>query len=187
MSGRFERTCVSVAVALCAVALCAVAPWIVGCTGSEVVDPADAGPCDELLEIGRCVLPDGASCRGDEGELAAFGELSSGDSVPAVIGPQGSRMLVLAVRTVGIAPGDLERPADVGNPQLVLRMLARSGEMVGFYRGRAAFTPEGARFILNDVFVLGEPSGMVGELTATATVRDRDGVEHCGTRALVVR
>jgi len=163
---------------------------IAACAGSGASDAAvlgDGGVCDGLLEIGSCVLPDGAPCLGDEGEVAGFGELSPSASVPAVIGPQGSRMLVLAVRTVGIAPGDLDRPADAENPHLVLRMIARSGEMVGFYRGRAAFTPEGTRFILNDVFVLGEASDMVGELTATASVRDRDGVEHCGTREFVVR
>jgi hypothetical protein len=183
---------------------CLVAPLVLGpgCAASATPDTSpgadapgldawreDASPiaCDGSLELGLCRIADvGTPCVGSATEEGTFEPVPDGASATLVVGPQGSRMLVLAARTRGIEPGDPARPADPGNPVVEVHVTGTDGAEVASYRGRAAFEPDPAdptRFVQPEIFVIMEGSLPPG-VTVAATLRDRVGAERCGRLVL---
>jgi len=143
----------------------------------------------EPLELGLCaVAGSGAPCTGAAGEGGVFSPAEDGELATIVLGPQGSRMLVLAARTRGIEPGDPARPGSPSNPVVEMVLTDDAGHEVTGYRGRTAFAHDAedpellvqpALFVIMD----GEPPAAVRVL---ATLRDRVGAERCGTLRLAM-
>lgn len=147
--------------------------------------------CDGALDLGHCRLATtGGPCEGRAGEPTMYVPVEDGAPISVVLGPQGARMLALAGSTLagGFEPGDPTRPADSGNPVIDVHVVDAAGVEVAAYRGRAAFVPDpsDATYLVRpELFVITEHA-LSGTLEATATVRDRNGVERCGRLALTI-
>jgi len=146
---------------------------------------AEGGACDGPLELGRCELSTGGPCTGVPGEPAGFVAVAPGGTVPVVVGPQASSMVVLAARTRGIAPGDPASPASSANPTVEIHLLDAAGAELAAYRGRAAFVadPSDPTLLVQPAFFVivdGALSSLTGTLVAQATLRDAAGVTRCG-------
>jgi hypothetical protein len=170
--------------------------WLVlsaGCAGSEPPGdvPRTDAPfvCDGALLVGHCrSATSGEPCRGAADEAPEFATASDGAVLPPVIGPQGARMLVIAVRVRGIEPGDPGRPTAPENPVLRVSLTDPRGIEVATYLGRGAFVedPTAPTWLVRPaVFVITEEDAR-GRLAAVAVVRDPSGVEHCGELTLDV-
>ncbi len=171
----------------------------VGCA-SGPTSPADAWRTDtplgdastegcEPLELGLCaVASSGAPCTGAAGEEGVFSRAEDGESATIVLGPQGSRMLVLAARTRGIEPGDPASPASPSNPVVEMVLTDDAGHEVTSYRGRTAFAPDAEdpeSLVQPALFVIMEGE-LPAEIHVLATLRDRIGAERCGTLRLAI-
>jgi hypothetical protein len=149
------------------------------------VTPRDASAegCDGSLELGLCRLAGTEEpCVGSATEDGVFVSVPDGAGASLVLGPQGSRMLVLAARARGIEPGDPARPADSGNPVVEVRVSDPAGREVTSYRGRAAFEADPTDptlFVQPEIFVVMD-SFAPAEVWITAWLRDRVGAERCG-------
>lgn len=141
------------------------------------------------LELGLCTLTStGGPCTGALAEEGVFTAPSAEHPVTLVIGPQGSRMLVLAARTRGIDPGDPARPSSSANPLVELLVTDEGGHELSRYRGRAAFVPDAADptwLVQSQIFVIMEGS-LPPRLHALGTLRDRLGAQRCGTLLLTL-
>lgn len=174
-----------VAVALIVLTACA-AP---GATPPVDAPPRDAPPpcATQSLAIGRCVTATGASCTGALDEVRRFEAAPPGADVALVVGPQGAAMLVFAVATSGIVPGDPSDPTAADNPQLEL-VVARSAIEVTHYRGRMGFSAQDDQQVAAGLFAIVEGGGLDGiDLTSHAEVVDRDGARRCGDWRFVAR
>ena len=143
----------------------------------------------EPLEIGLCAVPgSGASCTGAADEGGVFSSADDGDPATLVLGPQGSRMLVLAARTRGIEPGDPARPASPSNPIVEMVLTDDAGHEVTSYRGRTAFAPdaEDPEFLVQPALFVIMEGALPAEIHVLATLRDRVGAERCGTLRLAI-
>jgi hypothetical protein len=173
----------------------ALALWLVGCSGGTAQPDArprpDAIPGEATAALGRCLVSgSGAECTGVPGESGTFAALADGDEVTLVVGPQGALMLVLAVRTIGMDPGDPDSPGSPENPEIDLRLYhAGGGEEVGRYRGRPSFTSdeEGGTVTAVGLFVVLElGSELEGRpLDATVEIVDRQGEFRWGGVLLI--
>lgn len=149
------------------------------------VEPRDASVegCDGSLELGLCRLAGTTEpCIGSATEEGVFVAAPDGAGATLVLGPQGSRMLVLAARTRGIEPGDPARPADSGNPVVEVLVSDGAGREVTSYRGRAAFETDPSDptlFVQPEILVVMD-SFPPPEVWITAWLRDRVGAERCG-------
>ena len=181
---------------IASIVLCA-APLGVACNESVPPIPADAlmvEACElDDTTIGRCALVDtGAPCTGSLDEEREFVPLASDGQVPIVVGPQGSSMFVLAVRTSGIFPGSPDDPASPDNPEVTMSLSLEAGGRVALYRGRPYFSPdalEPTMLTAPGLFVIMENAHeLVGEqLTAQAEILDRDGEARCGRAQFMVQ
>ena len=138
---------------------------------------SDAGA--QSLSLGRCVNEAGEDCEGDV-EGGRFEALAPDSVVPIVIGFQGSPMFVLAIRAVGVDPGDPEDPFGPDNPQVELLVFDEAGVEVAAYRDRAPLHVEaGGAEGLSYFVVLGGATSEVADapLRVDAWLRDRAGVE----------
>lgn len=146
----------------------------------------------EDATIGRCVLVDsGAPCTGELDEQQQFEPFGPGGDMPFVLGPQGSSMFVLAVRTSGIHPGDPDNPASPENPDVTMSMTRENGQQVALYRGRPFFADDVNNPTIvtaPGLFVIMEGAHeLVGDvLTVQADITDRDDVHRCGTANITV-
>jgi len=157
----------------------------------DAAPPGDARPitCDNSPPawVGRCeIAGTGEHCTGVPGEERVFVELGTSDDMYMVLGPQGARMFVLAVRTQDIYPGDPDEPASPDNPEVDLRLgRADVGTEIARYRGRPLFSPGDPGMLdAAGLFVIIDGTGgtLVGEqLLVGAEVVDRDGEFRCGT------
>ncbi|MBK9036450.1 MAG: hypothetical protein IPL61_35260 [Myxococcales bacterium] len=151
--------------------------------------PRDAPPpCDtQSLTIGRCVTDAGVACTGALGEVRRFEAAAAGAEVPLVVGPQGSAMLVFAVATTGIIPGDPDDPTAAANPQLEL-VVARGGAELALYRGRMGFSDQDGLQVSAGLFAITEDTGLDGvALMAHAVLTDQAGALRCGDWSFVAR
>ena len=167
---------------------------VVAACGSAGDAPIDAPgrdapePCVAAsLELGRCVTDAGAPCTGDAAEVRRFAAVAAGGPVPLVVGPQSSSMLVLAIRTAGIVPGDPVDPASPSNPLIAIEV-SRAGTVAASYRGRSAFVDDGAgQQVAAGLFVVTDGGDLGGAaLAGHAEVTDAAGAARCGDLAFVV-
>ncbi len=107
-----------------------------------------------------------------------FHRLPDGATVATVIGPQGSPMMVLAVRASGIRPGDVAMPS-MGDP--LVRVVCRSAtdEIKAQGQNQRGFSPspEPGFYELDEIWTplfTGSPGG-AWSLRCVATVVDADG------------
>lgn len=124
------------------------------------------------------------------GEIGAFAALADGDEVRLMVGPQGALMLVLAVRTSDMDPGEPDSPGSPENPEIDLRLYHAGGaEEVGRYRGRPSFTSEEDGFTVTAVglfVVLEFGSNLEGRpLDAMVEIVDRRGEFRWGGVLLI--
>lgn len=146
-------------------------------SGGDDAALSDAGA--RSLSLGRCVNEAGEDCEGDV-EGGRFEALAPDSVVPIVIGFQGSPMFVLALRAVGVDPGDPEDPFGPDNPQVELLVFDEAGVEVAAYRDRAPLHVEaGGAEGLSYFVVLGGATSEVADapLRVDAWLRDRAGVE----------
>lgn len=163
----------------------------------EVADAASAEPdaataattCDQpTATFGRCLVEGTTEpCTGADGEVSTFAPLIDGDALDVVLGPQGSEMFVLALRTTGIYAGD--GGAENPNVSITLRL---DDEQVSAYMAKPTFMADDGADTLTaqDLYlVIFRPSeDLVGlTLDAQGRVRDRDGVERCSRATFSAR
>ena len=137
-------------------------------------------------ELGHCQLEAGGDCVGAPGEASQFASLSDGQTMRMVIGPQGSTMLVFAVRAPDVDPG-----TSASNWPLVEVALldGSTGRQLALYRGREEFvTGPGGLQVLQIWVVIDDLAAELGgrSVVALATVRDSTGVELCGSARITV-
>lgn len=164
--------------------------------GPDAAPPGDARPinCDNspLAWIGRCEIEGtGDTCTGVPDEVRVFVELVEDEELKLVIGPQGARMFIFALRTQGIYPGDPDVPASPDNPNVDLRVTWETGFEVARYRGRPLFM-DGDPGMLDaaGLFVIIEGTGgnvVDDRLIVGAEVVDRDGEFRCGKATFIAK
>jgi hypothetical protein len=131
------------------------------------------------MQVGRCSLDGGGDCQGAAGEAFSLTPLSNGDGMQMVVGPQGSTMLVFLVRAEGIDPGDTGSTRPLVQVSLFDSAARRQ---LTEYRQRADFVADGAGFRSQQLWVIVDAlaSDLAGRnVTATARLTDRNGVERC--------
>jgi len=145
------------------------------------------------LELGRCRDSlTSFDCMGMDTEVGDFTAMLEDEELRMVIGPQGSTMFVLSARSSGFDPGDPDvSPVSTVNPTIELTLLDEAGEVVTLYRGRGVFTADPAvpgAFFRSELFIVVDESAslLVGQrLTADGILRDRTGVERCGSLTFI--
>lgn len=169
---------------------------LAGCGAPGGGGPPDADPfrpdaaipsCSEgSAVIGRCqVAGVGTECTGVPDEDRQFVPLLPGDQVDAVVGPQGARMFVLALRTGGIQPGDPLDPTSDLNPDVTIT-LVHAADLMALYRGTPGFLPTDTadQYEVAGLFVVTDLDGsqLAGlDVVAVAEIEDADGQQRCGT------
>lgn len=164
-----------------------------GSGGDGGTSPTDGGTisrsCDGRppAELGHCQLEGGGDCMGADGERSRFASLSDGQTVTMVIGPQGSVMLVFAMRAPAIELGS--GLSDWPLVELVL-LDGTTGSQLAHFRSRKEFTTGagGSPEVLQLWVVVDDVARDLGgtSVFARGTVRDRMGLELCGTARVVV-
>jgi hypothetical protein len=163
---------------------------------ADATAPSDARPitCDnaEPAWIGRCELEGtGETCTGVPDEQRVFVELAPDEELKMVIGPQGARMFVFAVRTQGIYPGDPDELASPDNPDVDVRVGWETGFEVARYRGRPVFFPgDPGMYDAAGLFVVIDGTGanvVDDRLIVGAQITDRDGEFRCGTATFIAK
>jgi hypothetical protein len=117
----------------------------------------------------------------------AFHTVTEGAPVQTVIGPQGSPMMVLAVRAGGIAPGDPENPSE-RDPSVHVVCKDASDQVMAQGDNRRGMTPtdEPGVFELAEIWTplyTGQQGGRL-LLRCTATLTDSAGVTATDTRSV---
>jgi hypothetical protein len=177
-----------------AVSVTAAAAALAGCDAAPHPHSADARIVEveactrNDLELGRCVTDSGVPCTGAGNEIRAFEAMVAGDTLTAVLGPQGSKMFVLSARTTGIVPGDPADPTSADNPLMQIVVTSESNAEIARYLGRAGFADDGTALVVNGLFVVvteGTPSGQ--PLIAHGTLTDAASHARCGTLAFIGR
>jgi hypothetical protein len=160
--------------------LCCAPPAATPPRADADVATADAAPCVEALELGRCVTTAGDECAGGAGEEPVFVPLDDGDEVHMVIGPQGSAMLVFGVRAGAMAPEGVA----------VELLLRAGGEELARMRAFRDLVPAGELLETNGLFLVldGAIAAALDGAVATveATAQDRAGIRACGARSLQI-
>jgi len=138
--------------------------------------------------FGRCVIQGTTDpCTGADGEVSTFVPISDGDSMDIVLGPQGSDMFVLALRTDGIYAGD----GGADNPSVSVLLWLRD-EQASAYMAKPSFMDDaGADTVTSqDLFmVIYRPrEELAGKpLQAEGSIRDRDDALRCARATFTVR
>lgn len=172
---------------------CLIAPLLwAGCVTprADLMSSADADPnapdaeipvcLEDSLEIGRCeIVATGLPCTGAP-EETVFVSIDD-KPIPVVLGPQNANMFVLAVRTSGIDPGDVDNPASRDRPGVSISLFRDGAESMGRYLGRPTFVGTDVQDAL-DVFLIIDRSVRSGEVfTAIGELTDQNGEQRCGT------
>jgi len=192
--------------------------WATGCGGDDDAT-LDAGPGRDAtvdlmcsgempLEVGRCERSDGSECNGceaggmfegavgctgDPGGPGIFVPIASGDEVSAVLGPQGSVMIIFGLRATGIDPGAMAAEW----PRVEVRVVDRASgvQQAQWTNLHQEFTPDatvGGAFTAPLLFIVTmeqTPSQLIGHsLAVIGRARDKNGAGFCGaTTARVAR
>jgi hypothetical protein len=171
-----------------------------GCGGESAADP-DARPwvldggvptCEQVSAIiGLCrVEGTGEICSGSPDEQREVMPLDPGDDVPLTVGPQGASMLVFAIETSDIFPGDPLNPIDADNPHTDI-IVVDGDILISRRQVNAGFLDvpdQESAYLLDGLFLIVENGrALVGrELKTVARITDRDDVERCGELTFVV-
>lgn len=152
------------------------------------LDESDAAvaACEPTLKLGYCIdQATGEPCLDFQAENRQFVPLGPTEVVPAIVGPQGAEMYVLAVRAVGIDPGTIEDPP---RANVVVYF---DGEERGRFTSFPAFFPDDdapgamvAPQLFTVVFMAAELEGET--LSADGIVENPgEGREFCGDATFV--
>jgi hypothetical protein len=149
------------------------------------------GRDERPLMLGRCVLKDSTEdCTGETDEAQSYVSLSDDDAMRIVVGPQGSFMLVLMLRTQGVDGGDPTVPASADNPSVEVQLRrAADDSIVTRFRGRLTFERVSAASeefeSSSAVFVVvdGQEDALIGQtVVLEAVLEDRNGERRRGLR-----